>query len=81
VAVGENRRASCRDGSLLSGEGFKKLGIEDAKLPVKHNGKLQSVASEYKHEFHVALESDCRKSVITQKPSTIPLYNASLLNP
>jgi hypothetical protein len=81
VAVGEDRRASCRDDSLWSGEGFKKLGIKDAKLPVKHNGRLQSIASEDKHESHVALESDCRRSVITQKPSTIPLYNASLLNP
>jgi hypothetical protein len=81
VAVGENRRASCRDDSLWSGEGFKEVGIEDAKLPVKHNGRLQSIGSECKHEFHVVLESDCRKSVITQKPSTIPLYNASLLNP
>jgi hypothetical protein len=61
VAVGEDRRAYCRDGSLWSGEGFKKLGIEDAKLPVKHNGRLHSITSEYKHEFHVALEGDCRK--------------------
>jgi hypothetical protein len=61
VAFGEDRRVYCRNGSLWSGEGSKKLGIEDAKLPVNHNGRLHSITSEYKHEFHVALEGDRRK--------------------